>query len=356
MNLLLNLLTLTLNIYLGSSFFNAYANIPTTRLEGSFGHVENAFEIVGQLDLAMNLTLTLVTGSLNNTQLVTSFYQSIQGLTLFDQTDIHLKLIGNVGLISRVFNTSFSEYTCDKQNVCYASNSEVFIPESLKSAIIGILGLETVLSVKPNFVLADHVPLNESHFSENLQPQATYASFVGYQAAQVYGFPNSDASGIRIGIISLGGYFRQSDLDSYFTKYSLGTAPTVNVVYVNGASMDFVDINDNSAENYLDVEIIASVSPKATITFFFAPNTFTNFYDALRRALQQSDVVSVSWGSSETGLSSYWTSYQTLFATYSSVPVFIATGDHGSTGGAGFPASCPNAIGKLFANNSTFIT
>ena len=36
-----------------------------------------------------------------------------------------------------------------------------------------------------------------------------------------------------------------------------------------------------------------------------------------------------------------------MFAKYSNVPIFIATGDQGSAGGVGFPASCPNAIGEF---------
>ena len=323
-------------------------NVKTAKLEHSFGHNSHGLTKVKDLNQSMEMALTLVTGSMANTQLVASYYETIQGLTLFDLTDMHVKLKGSVVLISQVFNTSFYEYICENGNRkthCFASNSEVSIPESLRTVIIGILGLETILSLNSHSIMSKTILS-----SENLQPQTTYSYFIPPQVAQVYGFPNSDGSGIRVGIISLGGYFNQTDLDNYFSSNSLGTAPSINIVYVDGATMDFVDPNDESVENYLDVEIIASIVPKASITLYFAPNTFAGFYDAINSALQQSDVVSVSWAARESATSSYWTSYQTLFSTYSSVPVFIASGDYGSYDQFGyttvwFPTSCPNAIG-----------
>ena len=317
-------------------------------LIGSHGHgkwiTNHAMSRLGLLNSSMTMTLTLVTSSLNNTQLVASYYESIQGLNVFDQTDMHLKLSGSVELFSQVFNTSFSEYACDsknKQKTCFASNTEVFIPASLQPFILGIIGLQKgIITYTTHKVKSD----------ANISPKASYSYFLGNQAAQVYGFPSSDGSGVKVGIITFGGYFRQSDLDNYFSSNNLGAAPTINIVYVDGASMDFVDPNDDSGENYLDVEIIAAVVPKATITFFFAPNTDQGFYDVIDTSLQQSDVVSLSWGSSEQYNSAYWTSIQALFAKYSNVPFFVASGDLGSkdngySTSVDFPSSCPNAIG-----------
>ena len=325
------------------------------KLDNSFGHKNSSMHLNNwkTLNSATSLNLTIVTGSLNNTQLVASYYQSIEGLTLCDQTDMQLKLSASVEVISQVFETVFREYDCENstRKTCYASNSEVSVPASIRSAIIGILGLEQVLTVKPNYH-KNQTPLNKTSTGD-LKPKVSYPYFIGSQAAQVYGFPISDGSGVRIGIITLGGYFNQSDLDNYFNKFNLGTAPSINIVYVDGATMDFVDPNDESGENYLDVEIIASIVPKASITLYFAPNTFAGFYDAISLALQQNDVVSLSWGTSESGLSSYWSSFESLLSTNSKVSIFIATGDAGSSGGVGFPASCPSAIGKNEINAET---
>jgi kumamolisin len=251
---------------------------------------------------------------------------------------MHLKLNGKVSFLSQIFNTTFVEYKCGNETAskkCFASNSEVTIPETLKSSIIGIMGLEQVLNMKPNFVANDE-----------FKPAATSSYFIPTQVASIYGFPSGTGSGITIGIISFGGFFKQSDLQAYFTRFSLGTAPTINIVFINGAQLDYYDTKQYSSENYLDVEIIASLVPSATITMYFAPNSFVGMYDALYAALSSNNVVSLSWGTYESKASSYWSIYKALLLTFSNVPIFVATGDNGSKDGIGFPASVPNAIGN----------
>ena len=318
-----------------------------TPLIGSYGHdiwiKDHAMSQVGRLDSAMILTLTLVTGSLDNTQLVASYYESIEGLTLFDRTDMHLKLSGSVEVISQVFNTSFSEYTCDSKNIqsiCYASNTEVSIPASLQPFILGIIGLEKGIITQTSYIVKSDA---------NISPQGSYTSFLGNQVAQIYGFPDSDGSGVRVGIVTFGGYFNQSDLDEYFSSNNLGTAPKINIVFVNNATMDYNDYFGKSVENYMDVEIIASVVPKANITFYFTPNDDQGLYDMINTILQHSDVVSLSWGHTEESTSAYWKKVSSLIANYSNVPVFAATGDSGSKANkknisVNFPASSPFVI------------
>ena len=148
----------------------------------------------------------------------------------------------------------------------------------------------------------------------------------------------------------MGGYFNQSDLNSYFTTYNLGASvPQIGFYFFGGAQFDYIDLDDDSSENYLDIEIVASVAPKANITLYYAQNSIANLYSLLDLAMQQSDVVSLSWGITESSASlTYRNSFNVLFDTYSSVPVFVATGNKGSTGGVGFPASCTKAIGIIF--------
>ena len=309
-------------------------------------HVDLSLQPLGALDPNMNLTLTLVTGSAINTQLVASYYQSIQGLTFLDRTDVDLKFSGRVQTLSQTLNTSFIEYKCpndSKQNVCYASGPNVTLPASLSTVIVGILGLETVITAEPrSMALGNSVPISRS----------TYPLFIGSQVAQVYAYPSSDGAFVNVGIITLGGYFKQSDLDAFFKLHSLGDAPPVTIVFVDNATLDEVDVNDYSVDNYLSVEVIASVVPNAIITFYFAPNSMQGFYDAIRTALPLSDVVSCSWGKPESQTKDYWTSFETLLSAYKKVPFFVSSGklgskDDGTNKGVDFPASCPSAIGKM---------
>ena len=128
------------------------------KLKDSFGHKNHELAKLASIDTSFNLTLTIVTGSLNNTRLVANYYQTLDvGLIISDQTEMHLKLTGNVLIMAQIFKTTFVEYECNDSNsrFCYASNSEVSIPESLKSTIIGILGLEKVLKLEPNYMVME---------------------------------------------------------------------------------------------------------------------------------------------------------------------------------------------------------
>ena len=127
-------------------------------LKNSFVHKDHGLEKVDILDPQINLTLTIVTGSWPNTQLVSNYYSSFGYFTIWDQTNLHLKIQGSVARFAQVFQTAFFEYKCNttsSQDKCYATTSEVLVPASLKSSILGILGLEQVLSIKPNYVRAE---------------------------------------------------------------------------------------------------------------------------------------------------------------------------------------------------------
>ena len=90
-------------------------------------------------------------------------------------------------------------------------------------------------------------------FSETITEDSITSSIAsGYITppliAGVYGFPSSTGSGVKVGIISLGGGFLQSDLNSVFTDLYNGgsspevpsaTAPTINLVSIDGANTTF---------------------------------------------------------------------------------------------------------------------
>ena len=110
--------------------------------------------IIGKLDPTTLLTLTIVTGSSSNTRLVASYYRTVQGIRVFDETDFDLKLTSKVGVFSKEFKTSFIHYECGqndaKDKICFGINSDIFIPQSLQAAIIGVLGLEDMNTMIPS--------------------------------------------------------------------------------------------------------------------------------------------------------------------------------------------------------------
>ena len=246
-------------------------------------------------------------------------------------------LLGHSSTLEPLLGTTFSI-----ENGSYKNLSPVSIPESLKSDIVGFIGLENIGCLCCKGLRANALP-NTAISGINI--------FNGAQMAALYGFPPANVSGItqKIGIIQLGGSFSQQDLNYYFSSQGLGISPSIAVVLVDGATQT---LDDASVEVALDVQIIAAVCPDAKITIYFAPNTMAGFYNAIERAGLNNDVVSISWGMDETDFlqrGNYTATFQSLISGLKK-PIFIASGDRGSTGDTGtglhvsFPASIPSAI------------
>jgi kumamolisin len=176
------------------------------------------------------------------------------------------------------------------------------------------------------------------------------------QIARLYDFPTEfDGTGQTIGLIELGGGYRDSDLVTYFSKLKL-PKPTVTSVGVDGARNS--PGHDVDAQVTLDIEVAGAVAPRAHVVVYFAPNTNQGFLNAINKAVHDDvnhpSVISISWGSSEGN----W-SVKTLegintalrSASLAGISVVVAAGDNGVTDGVtdgkahvDFPASSPYVL------------
>ena len=161
-----------------------------------------------------------------------------------------------------------------------------------------------------------------------------------------------------IAIIELGGGYKQSDMDYYFGPNGLNLSknPTIIPISIDGATNNPTDPTGASVEVVLDIQIAAAIAPEATILVYFAPNSFSGFYNAIRAAINDTfykpSIISISWGAPEV----YWGRstlflYDNLFKTAvaKNINIFCASGDNGSSDGlrgvnADFPSSSPNVI------------
>jgi len=186
------------------------------------------------------------------------------------------------------------------------------------------------------------------------QPSHTYTPT---QLGALYAFPaGADGAGHTVAVIELGGGYRSSDLQTYFTSLGLTNLPSVTAVSVAGGAN--LPGTAADAEVLLDIEVLGALAPGAAIVVYFAPNTDQGFYEAISQAVHDTvnkpSVISVSWGSPE----SSWNS-QALTAMHTAledaamlgVTVTVAAGDHGSSDGdddavphVDFPASSPYAL------------
>jgi kumamolisin len=170
--------------------------------------------------------------------------------------------------------------------------------------------------------------------------------------ATAYNVPTGTGAGVKIGIISLGGGFSQSDLDQSMADLGL-TAPTITFVGVDGATNNFGAEPNGDGENALDLVCVAGMVPQANIVLYkgqnrlfydgFLPravdvNKNSSFGNTIQRAIHENcDVITISWGASEVfyinGVPVYCGAFmenQFANAAAKGITVCVAAGDYGS--------------------------
>jgi kumamolisin len=269
-----------------------------------------------------------------------------------------LDLTGTAADIQKAFGVVLEQKTINGTEYRVREGA-IHLPASLMGVVEAVLGL-------------DNRPQAQPHFRVHAKSAAAPSSYTPPQVAQAYKFPaKASGAGQTIGIIELGGGYRQADLTAYFKTLGLA-APGIAAVSVNGGKNSPSNANSADGEVMLDIEVAASVAPGAKIAVYFTPNTSQGFINAITTAVHDTankpNVISISWGGPE----STWTQ-QTMKALDAAcqsaaalgVTITVAAGDNGSTdGGKGnnvdFPASSPHVLAcggtKLDANGATIIS
>ncbi|HSH05604.1 MAG TPA: S53 family serine peptidase [Anaerolineae bacterium] len=186
------------------------------------------------------------------------------------------------------------------------------------------------------------------------------------QLAEIYNFPpHLDGQDVCVGVLSLYGGYKQSDMETFFTDLGLPLPRLVNVGpnrWVEG-----FDVWANF-EVTMDVQITAALAPAATTAVYFSGATgyhdtsTWNYFKVINMALfdtiNKPSVLTMSWGLPET-LTGIWIKKEAelideLFqiAAILGITVCLPTGDSGSIFPTGvsmfnaptltyFPASSP---------------
>jgi kumamolisin len=269
-----------------------------------------------------------------------------------------LKLTGRTADIQKAFGVTLEQKTIDGVEHRVREGG-IHLPAELADGVIAVLGLDDRVQAKPHFRVRKFRPATS----------AAPASFTPPQVARAYQWPaKASGAGQTIGIIELGGGYREADITAYFQSLGL-TAPTITAVPVDGGSNDPTTASGADGEVMLDIEVAASVAPGAKIAVYFTPNTDQGFTDAITTAVHDTankpSVISISWGGPE---SSWTTQAMTALdaacqsAAALGVTITVAAGDNGSSdGGTGnnvdFPASSPHVLAcggtKLDAKGAT---
>jgi kumamolisin len=272
-----------------------------------------------------------------------------------------IKLSGTIADMQRAFGVALMHKTLDGTTYRVREGS-IDLPDQLEGYVVAVLGLDNRPQATPHFRIAGDNSVAAANIAQGsgfARPHAGgNVSYTPVQVGQLYGFPSgATATNQTIGIIELGGGFRQTDLTAYFKAIGQKT-PNVVAVSVSGGKNSPTNANSADGEVMLDIEVAAAVAPGARIIVYFAPNTDQGFIDAIAQAIHDTtykpSVISISWGAAEVN----WTA-QAMAALDSAcqsaaalgITITVASGDNGSSDGVtdgknhvDFPASSPHVL------------
>lgn len=243
---------------------------------------------------------------------------------------------------------------------CYRAVDHVFrgragwirVPSWLAPCLEGVFGLDTRRQVVPHVRIGDGYPRGRSL-------SAPPGSRTPVEIAEFYNFPTSGrGSGQCIGLLEFGGGYRRWELQQYFSSLGIKTPRIIDVSVDGAMNRPTGDPAADDGQVALDVQIAGAVAPEAKLVLYFAPNTAKGFVDAVTTAVHDTvhrpSVISIGWGRPETA----WTSQACKTVNHAlreaaalGVPVVVASGSSGATGGAwrdlavvDFPAASSYAL------------
>lgn len=260
-------------------------------------------------------------------------------------------ITGAISDFEAAFQVHLSSYYNEDGTIFRSRVGSIHIPASLQRIIEGVFGLSNKSHATPKSQKLHRDGIFVSHATAT-------GSFTPNQLTKIYGFPTgADGTGQCIGIIELGGGFRNIDIQNYFKSLGI-PVPTVKAQSVDGGVNKPTNANSDDGEVMLDIEVAGAVAPGAKQVVYFAGNTDKGFIDAITTAIHDKvnnpSVISISWGSAEAN----WTtqalnSFNEAFkaAALLGVTICIASGDQGSSDSmtdgkvhVDFPASSPYAL------------
>jgi kumamolisin len=238
-------------------------------------------------------------------------------VTNVDQKRRVVELTGPATNMEQAFGTELHDYAVGKKTY-RGRRGPLLLPIATTPYVEAVLGLDNRPVAKPR-----------------LRARNVQAAYYPQDLAALYRFPKGDGAGQTVALIELGGSYGPEDLQTYFAAAGLTQTPTVrSISVVPGAPVPYGQDTESDGEVMLDIEVVGSIAPAATIVVYFADNSDQGFYQAVSQAVHDplTTTVSISWGSPEKDWSQQtmdaWKSLG-QGATLLNVPIFVASGDHG---------------------------
>src|SRR5215831_21099236 len=156
-----------------------------------------------------------------------------------------VKLAGTVGQMQRAFGVLLSHRTIDG-HVYRVREGSIYLQAELQGYVVAVLGLDNRPQAEPHFRILGEQGAVAAEAGGNI-------SYSPVQVGELYQFPKGvTAPNQTIGIIELGGGFRQTDITAYFK--SLGQKPPKVIAVPIGTGKNN-PTNANSADGEVMLDI-----------------------------------------------------------------------------------------------------
>lgn len=217
-------------------------------------------------------------------------------------------LDGTAAQFSEAFRVALREHFLPDDSSYRGRDGSISIPEDLGYCVVGVFGLDNRRVAWPQFRCGKMRRQAEiAAAGAKFQTQGAARAFFPNELAKMYNFPEGfDGTGQTIGLVELGGGFRQEDLDAYFAKAGV-PSPTISVgTVVGGATNQPVpdDPDQPDVEVLLDMEVVGSVAPGAKMVVYFVRDgsdqqCLRGVASAIHDESAKLSVLSLSWGGPE---------------------------------------------------------
>ncbi len=217
-------------------------------------------------------------------------------------------LEGTTAQFSEAFRVALREHFLPDDTSYRGRDGSISIPEDLGYCVVGVFGLDNRRVAWPQFRCGGIVREAEAARSgAKFQTPGAVRAFFPNELARMYNFPEgTDGTGQTIGLVELGGGFRQEDLDAYFAKAGVRT-PAISVGKVVGGATNRPAPDEEGqpdVEVLLDMEVVGSVAPGAKMVVYFVKDgsdqqCLRGVASAIHDESAKLSVLSLSWGGPE---------------------------------------------------------
>ncbi len=290
---------------------------------------------------------------------VVAFLRS-QGLTV-DSIAPNRQIIdahGSVLSVENAFAVHLGTFNYRGRTV-FAPTNDPSVPVSLATAVLHVAGLDNVSQYHPLRLQRSYAVPSVAH-EPFPGPGGGYTPSELRTAYDMNSLISSDnGSGQTVAIFELDGY-NASDINTYLSNYSLGSAKYSNVL-VDGATNT---PGSGAIEVELDMEVVSAIAPGANQKIYIGPNSTTGVNDTYNKIVTDNiaKVTSTSWGECESAAgTSELQAEDNIFAQGAAQgqAFFAAAGDSGAYDcdttslAVDNPADDPNVVGVGGTNLQT---